>query len=108
MLEVREPLKTRMNWGPLSRFNEEKMEAPKRNGAVHPRSNPKGQRRVNQILNPVEGFSKSFGEQVGWLSGDADLPGGSWRSTLTPWPFLTPPRKQNSRKYQQKYEAPPA
>lgn len=99
MLEVRERLKTRMSWGPLSLFNEEKMEAPKRNGAIHPRSNPKGQRRVNQILNPVEGFSKSFGEQVGWLSGYPDLPGEFWSSTLTPWPFLTSPWKQNSPKY---------
>lgn len=79
ILEVREPLKTEMNWDPLSQLNEEKMEAPKRNGAIHPRSNHREQKQVNQILNPVEGFSKSIGEQVGCLSGDQDLPGGSWR-----------------------------
>lgn len=63
--------------GPIIPIQQEKMEGPQRNGAVHPRSDLREQKQVNQILNPVEGFSKSFWEQVGWQTRDPDLPGGA-------------------------------
>lgn len=63
MLEVREPLKTRMNWGPLSRFNEEKMEAQKEMEPFTPGQIPKDKGELIKSLIQLKGFQRALGSR---------------------------------------------